>query len=269
MPDPLGLVWDKPGERVFHTGVDRGVLYLLDGTFAAWNGLVSVESGSVKDLKSFFMDGVKYLEKITPGEFSGKLKAVTYPDEFDRALGIVNVMPGLEYHDQIPECFNLSYRTLIGNDISGTDFGYKIHLLYNVVADPDTISYETVSDSTKFSEFSWGLSGTPPRIVGHRPTVHISIDSTDTPPDILSAIEAILYGSESSSPRFPDLYEVNAIFGAIGNLIIIDNGDGSWTALDLGGGYISMLNDTTFEIANADAEFIDATTYEISTTITD
>ena len=34
-------------------------------------------------------------------------------------------------------------------------------------------------------EFGWSLTGTPPKITKFRPTVHISIDSRTTPPEIL------------------------------------------------------------------------------------
>ena len=41
------IVWDAEGERLFETGVDRGVLYPIDETGAygagvPWNGLTSV-----------------------------------------------------------------------------------------------------------------------------------------------------------------------------------------------------------------------------------
>jgi len=210
------LEWDKTGERTFHTGVDRGVLYLMDGTYAVWNGLVSVDSGSADmELQSFFLDGVKYLEKITPGEFSGKLKAITYPDEFEKALGIIDVSPGLEYHDQVPQPFNLTYRTLLGNDVNGTSLGYKIHLLYNLVADPETVSYDSLSDSPQLTEFVWGLTGTPPRIPGTRPTVHVALDSRDIPEEVLTILEESLYGTESTDPVFLSLADINEVFESI------------------------------------------------------
>jgi len=41
------LTWDNTGERLYETGVDRGVLYIPDGNGAysdgvAWNGLTTV-----------------------------------------------------------------------------------------------------------------------------------------------------------------------------------------------------------------------------------
>lgn len=260
------LVWDKVGERIFQTGVDRGVLYLQDGTVAVWNGLTGVEESQDNELKSYYLDGVKYLQTLSPKEFSAKLKAITYPDEFDSVNGIVDAVPGLEYHEQPAKSFNLSYRTKIGDDIDGTEYGYKIHILYNVIANPDTYAYETLGDQSKPVEFAWTLTGTPPALEHFRPTVHVSIDSVKTPPDILQIVENKLYGTNISGPSLPSIQELAEYFGYLGALIIIDNGDGSWTAIDESNGYISMFDETIFWIDHADVTYLDAVTYEISST---
>ena len=262
------LTWDKVGERLFQTGVDRGVLYLHDGTTVVWNGLTGVEDGSLQESQSFYLDGVKYLEKITPGDYSGKLRAFTYPAEFDHLVGIEPVAPGLFYHDQSPKSFNLSYRTLIGNNAQGTDYGYKIHILYNLVANPELITFETIRDPLKPIEFSWALTGTPPSPAakGYRPTVHISIDSTQIDEDTLETIEDILWGTPETDPWLPSIDEIRDLFQTLGSLIIVDNGDGTWKAIDTGNEYITMVSSTEFRIANADATYLDATTYTITTT---
>lgn len=260
------LTWDQIGERTFQTGVDRGVLYLPDGTVVPWNGLTAVEHSSVKESKSFFLDGVKYLETLSPGDFVGKLKAFTYPDEFDPINGVAEVADGLAYYDQPPKSFSMSYRTKVGNDVQGLGRGYKIHILYNLMANPDPHGFETTHEQVSPIIFSWTLNGTPQMVAGFRPTVHVSIDSTKADPAVLQAVENILYGSDVNDPYLPPIDDIKEIFGVLGALIIIDNGDGTWTAIDTADDYITMLDDTTFQIENADADFLDATTYEISTT---
>lgn len=261
------LVWDATGERSYQLGVSHGVLYLKNGTSTVWNGLVSVEADSEEsDLISYYIDGVKHLQILTPGEFSGKLTAITYPDELDQLLGVVDVEPGLSFHEQPPQSFDLSYRTRLGNDLN-PNAGYKIHLLYNILAQPDAVTYETLSDEIAPSEFSWSLTGTPPSVAGYRPTVHVSVDSTKTDPDVLAAIEHILYGSdESNVARMPSPTELKTLFDAFGVLVVNDNGDGTWTAIDLADDYITIDSPTEFTITGADATYLDPETYEVSTT---
>lgn len=259
------LAWDQAGERLYETGIDRGVLYLQDGTAAAWNGLRGVEEASDSESKSYYLDGVKYLESVTPGDFAGTLKAFTYPEEFEEILGIKTVVSGLRFHEQPPKSFNLSYRTKIGNDTDGNAHGYKIHLLYNLIAVPGSNSFESTDDSLSPVEFSWALSGRPPEVTGYRPTVHVSIDSTEASARLLSSIEDILYGSSTTEPRIPSPDELSAIFHEFDALLITE-GAGIWTGSDLASSYITMLNPTTFEISEANIEWLDPYTYKISDT---
>lgn len=252
------LVWDKVGERIYQAGVDRGVLYLQDGSGVVWNGLLSVEESVSTEISSYYLDGVKYLQTLSTNDFSAKLKAYTYPDEFESVNGVIDFMEGLELHDQPSESFNLSYRTKIGNDIDGLDHGYKIHILYNVIASPDAYSFETLDDSgISPIAFGWTLTGTPPEVVNFKPTVHVTIDSTKTPVDVLKIVEDRLYGTVDSNPSIPTIQELAEYFGYLGALIIIDHGDGTWSAIDESETYITMLSETMFQIDNADAYYIE------------
>lgn len=259
------LVWDQVGERVYQSGISHGVLYLHDGTVAVWNGLTNIEESTDSELKSFHLDGVKYLETLVPGDFSGKLSAFTYPEEFDSVSGIASLNPGFAYYDQPSKSFNLSYRTKVGTDLDA-DHGYKIHILYNVIANPDARAFKTFEDKGEAIEFGWTLTGTPPKIEGFRPTVHVSIDSEETPPEILKILEDQLYGTDTSDASLPSIDDIAQYFGYLGALIIIDHGDGTWSAIDGADTYITMLDATAFQIDNADVTYVDANTYEISTT---
>jgi hypothetical protein len=261
------LVWDEIGERIYQAGIDRGVLYRQDGVAVPWNGLLSVEESSNSELKSFYLDGVKYLETLSPSDFVGKLKAYTYPDEFDEVNGTLHVATGLSFYEQPPKSFNLSYRTRVGNDLEGTDYGYKIHILYNVIAKPDAYSFNTADDSGASAiEFGWSLTGVPAKAPGVRPTVHVSIDSRTALPEILQIIEAKLYGTETTDPSLPPITELGEYFGYLGALLIIDHGDGAWSAVDESDTYITMISETEFQIVGADATYLDPETYEISST---
>jgi hypothetical protein len=69
-----------------------------------------------------------------------------------------------------------------------------------------------------------------------------------------------------SDASLPSLSELAEYFGYLGALIIIDHEDGSWSAIDESDNYITMLDNTTFEIEDADTTTIDADTYTISST---
>lgn len=208
------LVWDNPGERIYQTGVDRGVLFLQDGTVVPWNGLTSVEDTTSEDLSEFYLDGVKYLAYLSPGDFSANLKAFTYPDEFDSVNGILKDASGLRIHDQPAKTFSLSYRTMIGNDLEGMDAGYLIHLIYNVLANPDSHESPTISDSPSPTEFSWVLSARPVTGAGSwRPTAHVSVDSRDLTTEALQAFEDAIYGTDVANPSLPAMSAIPALLG--------------------------------------------------------
>ena len=259
------LTWDNISEKKYQTGVDRGVLYPPNGPGVPWNGLTGVDESSVSELKTFYLDGVKYLENLSPGDFEGNLRAFTYPDEFEEICGLAIVAPGLILYEQTPTSFGLSYRTLVGNPLDGLDHGYKIHILYNLLATPDSRAYQTQNSDVTPVEFSWGLTGTPPKIEKYRPTVHVVIDSLTTPIDVMALIETRLYGNDTHVPSLPTIQELAELFGYRSALIILDNGDGSWTAIDESDTYITMIDETTFQIDHADTILV-GNTYTISST---
>lgn len=221
------LQWDQVGDRLFETGLDRGVLYLKDKA-VPWNGLRGVEEATNTDSKAFYQDGVKVLDVKVLGDYSATLKAYTYPDEFDQVLGIANDGKGLFIHDQRPKPFNLCYRTKIGNDVDGVDHGYRLHFLYNLMATPGNVAYESQSESVSPIEFSWALTSTPQALAGYRPTSHLSVRTTDLDIGYVNYLESILYGNDLADPYLPTMAEM---FDLIANRVtIVDNGDGSWTA---------------------------------------
>lgn len=205
------IEWDRVGERRYETGVDRGVLYLLDQSAVPWNGLTSMTENRTRDVKEYYIDGVKYLDHFVPGCFSGKLQAFTYPDELETVLGTAEFVPGVFVHDQPTSLFHLSYRTRIGNDVDGPDHGYKLHILYNLQATPDDATFSTIGEAVDPQQFSWTLSGVANAMIGIRPTSHISLDSRLIDPGMLSILEARLYGTAEANPTLPGVVELLAL----------------------------------------------------------
>lgn len=203
------LEWDKVGERFFETGVDRGVLYTTNGAAAAWNGLTNVQENTTGEVKSYFMDGIKYLDHHVPGSYSAKLEAFTYPDILDELTGVAAYVPGVYLHDQAARIFHLSYRTGVGNDVDQS-LGHKIHIVYNVMALPSSSGLSTIGENVDPAKMSWDLTGTPPQMFGVRPTAHISLHTLTIDPDLLADLEGMLYGTAGIDPTLPGMVDLLA-----------------------------------------------------------
>lgn len=201
------LEWDRIGERFFETGVDRGVLFTVDGAAVPWNGLTNISENSTGEVKSFWVDGVKYLDHHVPGSYSAKLEAFTYPPILDELTGTVLYAPGVYLYDQKAKLFHLSYRTRIGNDLD-QELGYKIHVIYNVLAMASSSGMSTLGDNVEPAKFSWDLTGTPQQMFGVRPTAHISVNSLGIDPDLLETIEGLLYGTADADPALPAMVDL-------------------------------------------------------------
>lgn len=221
------LVWDKSGERFYETGVDHGVLYPQGegGTYPqgyAWNGLTGVtESPSGAEATALYADNIKYLNLMSTEEFGGTIEAYTYPNEFAECDGSAEIAQGVTIGQQARKTFGLSYRTALGNDVDGSEHGYKLHLVYGALASPSEKAYATINDSPEAITFSWEFSTTPVNVEGFKPTASLTIDSTKADSTKLKALEDILYGTDAASggepaataPRLPLPDEVAEIMG--------------------------------------------------------
>ena len=203
------IVWDAVGEHTFETGVRNGVLYLKDAegaynTGVAWNGLISVsESPEGAEPTDLYADDIKYLTLMSAENFKATIEAYTYPIEFEECDGSATIANGVVIGQQPRKPFGLCYRTVIGNDTDGNEHGYKLHIVYGCQASPSEKQYSTINDSPEAITFSWEVNTTPVNVTGKKPTATLIIDSTKVDKAKLTALEAILYGSEQQEPRLP------------------------------------------------------------------
>lgn len=197
------LKWDETGKRFYETGVKQGVLYVQDsdGSYpqgVVWNGLTSVqETPSGAESNPQYADDIKYLDLYSKEEFGCTIEAFTYPDAFAECDGSAEVATGVLIGQQARKSFGFSYVTTIGNDTDGTDYGYKIHLVYGCKASPSERQYQTINDSPEAITFSWEVTTTPPVVEGYKPTALITIDSTKADETTLKSLEDILYGTDA------------------------------------------------------------------------
>ena len=226
----MRVTWDAAAEREFETGVSHGMLYVptptgVYSTGVTWNGLTGVtESPAGAEANKQYADNMVYLNLISAEEFNATLEAFMYPNEFAQFDGFAEPEPGVYVGQQNRSYFGLSYQTLVGNALQGTEFGYKIHMVWGVQAAPSERAYATVNDSPEPNTFSWELSTTPVPVgvidgKAYKPTSTITVKSTEVDPAGLAALEDELYGSDGtpgSTPNLPTPAEVIALFSTTG-----------------------------------------------------
>ena len=193
------IEWDAPGERLYETGIDRGVLYVQqNGAYpkgVAWNGLSGVtEKPTGAKPTALYADNIKYIELMSVEEFGATIEAFTYPEEFETCDGSADLAVGVSIGQQPRKSFGLAYRTVLGNDEEYEDYGYKLHLIYGGKASPSDKSYKTINDTPDAITFNWDVTTTPVPVTNHKPTASLIIDSTKVSANVLAAIETILYG---------------------------------------------------------------------------
>ena len=213
------LVWDEIGSRFFETGVKNAVLYVQEaGAYpkgVAWNGVTAItESPSGAEASPLYADDIKYLNLISNEEFGASIEAYTYPDEFAVCDGSAALATGVMIGQQSRKPFGLAYKTTLGNDTDGNDYGYKLHLIYGALAAPSEKAYATINDSPEAITFSWEVTTTPVNVTGHKPTASVTIDSTKVDAAKLAALEAVLFGSESEEARLPLPDEIATLMAA-------------------------------------------------------
>lgn len=213
------ITWDNAGKRIFEFGIDHGVLYPLNSkinaydTGVAWNGLTNVtETQAGAEASDMWADNIKYGSIRSIETFSSTIEAYTYPDEFSALDGQPELSKGIKVGQQTRGKFGLSYRTRIGNDTKGDEFGYKLHLVYGLTASPSEKAYATVNDSPEGATFSWECQSDPVSVGGMKPTSIITIDSTLVDAEKLKTFETLLYGGGSTDPKLPLPDEVKAHF---------------------------------------------------------
>ena len=202
------LEWDKTGERLYETGIDHGVLYPYasgaPGTGVAWNGLTSVtESPSGAESNPQYADNIKYLNLRSAEEFGGTIEAFTYPEEWAECDGSKSPSKGVYFGQQTRKMFGLSYRTKLGNDTDGDDYGYILHLVYGATASPSERQYQTINDSPEPVTFSWEFDTQAVSVEGYKPVAHIEINSKLVDAQKLAAFEKKLYGDTDTEPSLP------------------------------------------------------------------
>lgn len=209
-PSPYGVVWHSPGSRVYTVGTDRGMLYPInEAPGVPWMGLVSVEEEPINgEIKPIHIDGVRRRNQHFLEEFSATITAYSAPKEFAPCEGEREIVPGLFLGQQHREEFGFSYRSFIGNDVGELGKDYELHIIYNALAEPTSITNSTISDSPEAVTRSWKIETTPLDVMDNQPSARIRLDSRFVDPERLMEIQYILYGTLTEEPRLPLIDEI-------------------------------------------------------------
>lgn len=213
------LQWHKTGEKLYETGVSETALYVMAngayGTGVAWNGVTKIgEAPSGAEPTPIYADNSKYVTLTSAEEFGASIEAYTYPDEFAICDGSAELMEGIMIGQQPRSKFGLVYKTVIGNDVEDSNYGYKLHIIYGAQAAPSEVEHATINDSPEAITFSWELTTTPVEVAGKKPTSKLTIDSTKVDASKLAKLEDKLYGSTTTAPTLLTPNEIVALLGA-------------------------------------------------------
>jgi len=203
------LSWDDDTKRYYETGTSQGVLYVKkdDGTYdkgVAWNGLTAFsESPSGAEETELYANDKKYGSLRSAEKFGGTLEAYTYPEAFEQCDGSLEVATGVTIGQQARKSFGFTYKTVVGNDVS-TDYGYKLHIIWNASVSPSEKAYASINDSPEAITFSWELAATPTEVTINdvkKYTASMVIDTTKLEDGKenakLKALENLLYGTDA------------------------------------------------------------------------
>lgn len=214
------LIWDAAGQHLYETGIDHVALYRpnVSGKYTggvAWNGVSSIsESPSGADANPVWADNIKYLNLRAAEEFGATIECYTYPPEFAECNGEAIVTAGVVIGQQSRKTFGLAYRTIVGNDLQGNDYGYKYHLIYGATASPSEKQYSTVNDSPEAGTFSFELTTTPIAVPGYKNTALVTIDTALVNDAAkITALNNKLFGTEQTEPELPTPEEVFELLG--------------------------------------------------------
>ena len=203
------LVWDEVSKRFYETGVQQAALFVQDanGSYpkgVAWNGFTGLtESPSGAEATPHYADNIQYLNLVSLEKFGGTIEAFTYPPEFGECNGASELTAGVSVGQQSRKAFGLCYKTFLGNDVLGTDYGYKLHLVYGALVAPSEKAYKTINDSPEAMTMSWTFTTTPVPVTGFKPTACLIIDSKSVDANKLAAFEKIIYGDTAVEPSLP------------------------------------------------------------------
>lgn len=209
------ITWDQIGEKTIENGVDRGVLWvptITDGKpvytsskSIPWSGLTAVnEAPTGGEPQDMWADNIKYMSLMSQEQYVFTIESYMFPEEFYACDGGI-ITNGVIVTQQARSPFCFSWRTKIANDVTGFDYGYKLHFAWGCLAKPASKDMATLNDTPEGATFSFEVNTTPILTkVGTKeiPISHVCIDTTKlsaAQKTKLEALEKTIYGVDADT----------------------------------------------------------------------
>lgn len=204
-----GVVWNDNSveKKRWYNGIDRVVVYYDNPVvehgyvnrtwvYAPWDGVTSVSiAGKDREQITRYYMGERYASSLEIGGISVEINAFAYPDEILNRIGMYDYGSGVIYDEGVSRYFSMCYRTMVNGDKS------QIHVLFNVLLSPSSVSNVTISDNPSIMEFKWTGDVIPERIDGNNIS-HIVLDEATMDASLFKTFEMYLYGNEENEPDF-------------------------------------------------------------------
>lgn len=207
----MKLQFDQTGQRKYKTGIERGVLFVVDDNGAykkgvAFNGLINFNhSPEGAEENDFYADNIKYLTIRSAENFKASMTAYYTPEEFDECDGTKTLVPGVLIRGQSRRLFGFAYISKIGNDTVGDNYGEILHIIYGCSVNPSEETHETINDSPAPQELSYDVSSNPIPVEGYKAISCIEIDSTKVSTQQWKQVIDAIYGTDNTYKKTTDV----------------------------------------------------------------
>lgn len=146
------ITWDD-STKFYEYGIDRAVLYFRPGIAVPWNGIVRIEENTEPvGMEPIFFDGQLVNIQRKPQTFKARITAYVYPEMLEDLI-VANGDPELVDSER-NQPVHMTYRVKTPN-------GYQIHMLYNCVFTPQTVTTNTIGSDIDIAPFVFDVTCLP------------------------------------------------------------------------------------------------------------
>lgn len=248
----------ESADNTIEYGVDE-VFVLAGGIVYPWVGVRSIKLPYSSEQQSIYIDGMCVTSDGKPDTITLEINAYDFPEELSDYLGYGSLNDKIKTFTTVDREIDIVFRTTV---MRGGSIGHNIHIIYGCALNPQFPEFVSSMNPSAI-EFIW--SGTSARRTsqhpGFSPSSHVVISSVDAGATRFEGFDALIYGDNYQDPSVPSIDEIAEFAGFWCQIIY--NGDGTWTAAGPDR-WFKTIDDTTVKLTWPDVQFVNPTTYNIS-----